>query len=115
MLQGYGVCWARRAGSAAGVLKRKARIVAGGDRVFDQYGRHYREKDLHGAPTSIEAVRLVLVGYDVSNAHAFAGWRDKRLLSVPARRTAGMDCLTSEPMAEMMVREKLQTARVACT
>ena len=51
------------------LLKWKARIVAGGDRLLDQYGRHYREKDLHGAPTSLEAVRLVCWWATMSPTH----------------------------------------------
>jgi len=41
------------------LLKWKARIVAGGNRLLDINGQHFREKGLHGAPTSLEAIRLV--------------------------------------------------------
>ena len=40
-------------------LKWKARLVAGGNRLLDNEGNHYREKGLYGAPTSLEAIRLV--------------------------------------------------------
>ena len=41
------------------LLKWKARLVAGGNRLLDNEGNHYREKGLYGAPTSLEAIRLV--------------------------------------------------------
>ena len=41
------------------LLKWKARLVAGGNRLLDNEGKHYREKGLYGAPTSLEAIRLV--------------------------------------------------------
>jgi len=41
------------------LLKWKARLVAGGNRLLDINGNHYKEKGLYGAPTSLEAIRLV--------------------------------------------------------
>ena len=44
----------------AGDQKWKARLVAGGNWVTDGFGAHHYERDLHGAPTSLEAIRLVV-------------------------------------------------------
>jgi len=41
------------------LLKWKARLVAGGNRLLDAHGVHYKERGLYGAPTSLEAIRLV--------------------------------------------------------
>ena len=40
-------------------LKLRAQVIAGGARLFDQRGRRYREKDLRGAPASLETARLI--------------------------------------------------------
>ena len=41
-------------------IKWKARLVAGGNWVTDGAGNHHYDSDLHGAPTSLEAIRLVI-------------------------------------------------------
>jgi len=51
------------------LLKWKARLVAGGNRLLDNHGNHYKEKGLYGAPTSLEAIRLVCWWATMSPEH----------------------------------------------
>ena len=46
-----------------------ARLVAGGDHLLDINGKHYREEGLSGAPTSLEAIRLVCWWACVNSTH----------------------------------------------
>ena len=47
----------------------KARLVAGGNRLLDGFGVHFRENDLHGAPTSLEVIRIIVWWSTMSASH----------------------------------------------
>jgi len=48
----------------------KARLVAGGNQLLDRFGVHFHESDLHGAPTSLEVVRIVVWWSTMSPLHS---------------------------------------------
>ena len=45
--------------TSADLFRWKARLVAGGNALLDSCGVHYREENLYGSPTSLEAVRFI--------------------------------------------------------
>ena len=56
------------------LLKWKARLVAGGNRLIDIDGNHYKENGLYGAPTSLEDVRIVCWWATMHADHVLEGY-----------------------------------------